>query len=210
MDCQIKQRFRALKTATSQRKSGVSVLGMFVLSWSRGMISSEDVIGLSVCIPGLLGGVSPAHILEIDLPQRQTLVPGSPAASAGPGDRQQGEMGKDVLTKSCRSLQLFETASRACKEFGSALYSRSVSPARSSNRLFVHFHSVKLSLPVVIRHIVTSPLLSHHQPSQKQMRSKNKPGPPLLWPFDVTLRRQTSVIFSLKVFSPGWNKKSDK
>lgn len=69
-----------------------SVLGMFVLS--RGMISSEDVIGLSVCIPGLLGGVSPAHISEIDLPQRQTLVPGSPAASEGPADRQQGEMGK--------------------------------------------------------------------------------------------------------------------
>lgn len=62
------------------------------------MISSEDVIGLSVCIPGLSGGVSPAHILEIDLPQRQTLVPGSPAASVGPGDRQQGEMRKDVLT----------------------------------------------------------------------------------------------------------------
>lgn len=46
----------------------------------------------------MLGGAAPAHILEIDLPQRQTLVPGSPAASVGPGDRQRGEMGKDVLT----------------------------------------------------------------------------------------------------------------
>lgn len=44
---------------------GVSVLGMFVLLWCWGMIGSEDVIGLSVCIPGFMGGVSPAYILEI-------------------------------------------------------------------------------------------------------------------------------------------------
>ncbi len=85
-----------MKAAQSRRKSGVSVLGMFVLSWAQAMISSEDVIGVSVCIPGLLGGVS--HISNIDLPKRQMLVPGSPAASVGPGDRQQGEMGKDVST----------------------------------------------------------------------------------------------------------------
>lgn len=36
-----------------------------------------------------LGGVSPAHILDIDLLERQTLVPGSPAASRGPGDREE-------------------------------------------------------------------------------------------------------------------------
>ena len=67
------------------------------------MISSEDVIGLSECIPGLLGGVAPAHILEIDLPpQRQTLVPGSPVASPGPGVRQRGEMmGEDVSINLC-------------------------------------------------------------------------------------------------------------
>lgn len=81
-----------------------SVLGMFVLSWSQGLISSEDVIGLSVCTPGVLGGVSPAHISEIDLPQRQTLVPGIPPASTGPADRQQGEKGKGCVDKSCRSL----------------------------------------------------------------------------------------------------------
>lgn len=38
---------------------------MFVLLWCWGMISSEDVTGLSVCIPGFLGGVSPVRILEI-------------------------------------------------------------------------------------------------------------------------------------------------
>lgn len=74
------------------------VLGMFVLSQSQGMISSEDVIGLSVCTLGRLGGVSPAHISQIDLPQRQTLVPGSPAASVGPADGQRERWGKDVLT----------------------------------------------------------------------------------------------------------------
>ena len=61
-----------------KRKSGLSVLGMFVLC-SRGMISSEDVIGLSVCIPGLLGGVSPAHIWELDLPP----APDSGASESG-------------------------------------------------------------------------------------------------------------------------------
>lgn len=106
MDCQFNQRFRALKKAVSLRKSGVSVLGMFVLSCSRGKTSSEDVIGLSVCIPGPLGGVAPAHILEIDLPERQPLVPGSPAASVGPGDGQQGEMGKDVLTNPAGAFSL--------------------------------------------------------------------------------------------------------
>lgn len=69
-----------------------SVLGMFVLSWSQGLISSEDVIGLSVCTPGVLGGVSPAHISEIDLPQRQMLVPGIPRTDS------RERRGKDVLT----------------------------------------------------------------------------------------------------------------
>lgn len=78
------------------------VLGMFVLPQSQGTISSEDVIGLSVCTLGRLGGVSPAHISQIDLPQRQALVPGSPAASAGPADGQQGEMGKSCVDNSCR------------------------------------------------------------------------------------------------------------
>lgn len=40
---------------------------------------------LSVCILGALGGVSPTHISEVDLPQRQTLVPGSPPASETDG-----------------------------------------------------------------------------------------------------------------------------
>lgn len=47
-----------------------------MLSCSQGTISSEDVIGLSVCTAGLSGGVSPAHILGIDLP------PASPDSGA--------------------------------------------------------------------------------------------------------------------------------
>ena len=43
-----------------------------------------------------LGGVS-APICELDLPQRQGLVPGSPAAPVGPDDRQQGELGERVV-----------------------------------------------------------------------------------------------------------------
>lgn len=47
-----------------------------MLSCSRGTISSEDVIHLSVCTPGLSGGASPACILRIDLP------PASPDSGA--------------------------------------------------------------------------------------------------------------------------------
>lgn len=43
--------------------------------------------GLSVCTAGGLGVVSPARILPIDLPQRQTLVPRRPTAPPGPADR---------------------------------------------------------------------------------------------------------------------------
>lgn len=43
--------------------------------------------GLSVCTAGRLGAVSPARILPIDLPQRQTLVPRRPTAPLGPADR---------------------------------------------------------------------------------------------------------------------------
>lgn len=99
------------------------VLGMFVLSQSQGMISSEDVIGLPVCTLGRLGGVSPAHISQIDLPQRQTLVPGSPAASVGPADRQRGETGRRCVDKSRGSL---------CSGF--VLYSPYGLQTRSNNR----------------------------------------------------------------------------
>lgn len=91
----MEQRFKALKTAARQRKSDVCVLRMFVLLWCQRMISSEDV-NRFVCV--CIHQASWVEFLllvswgDIDLPQRRTLVPGSPAASTGPGDRQQGEI----------------------------------------------------------------------------------------------------------------------
>lgn len=73
------------------------------------MISSEDVIGLSECIPGLLGGVAPARISEIDLP------PSAPDAGARESGRLAGTwthrqlMGEDVD----KSL-LYLSASTGC------------------------------------------------------------------------------------------------
>lgn len=162
---------------------------MFVL-WSRGMISSEDVIGLSVCIPGLLGGVSPAHIWELDLPQRRALVPASPAASVGRRDWQRGEMGKDVLTNPAGAFSCLTVWAEDLSPL--YIHPRSLRPVAPTGCLFA-FTAWRLPPAVIpppsITHILTSPLLSHHQPAEKQMGSKKHAEFLLLWPFDVNLEK---------------------
>lgn len=87
----------------------VSVSGeMFVLCWCRGVISSEDVMGLSVCIPGFSGGVSPAHLEEIQIFPPCSVQTPSGARESGsppPRDRRQtagSEMGRERVDKCCR------------------------------------------------------------------------------------------------------------
>lgn len=80
------------------------------------MISREDVMGLSVCTPGLLGGVSPAPISETDLPQRRDLVPVCPAAPEGPGGPSDsgGPMGRDCVETLGVTPQLSASARPGC------------------------------------------------------------------------------------------------
>lgn len=155
------------------------------------MISSEDVIGSSVCTLGRLGGVSPAHISQIDLPQRQTLVPRSPAASVGPADGRQGETGERCVDKSCRSLCL-----------GFVSYSPHGLQTRSNNRLVERSQCEAESCSHHIRCNLTSALPTSTNPKTNRLCSPTVATCDLTegWSEAIcrtTLRRQLTYCWSM-------------